>query len=234
MYLIWLKNSIVAIEGECDNLDSDTYEPQVPTQLHDLNGALNDFVEIFEIDKDYITVAAENSKLKNAEKPIELAPYLDKLSENEKREFLVKLLEGEPFLHVKLITRLKEFLDINNASLIEEPKRTIGEISQKVNDIRRERKNQAKIDREEKQLKKMIALEGQEMEIWAEVYRLIAEKNAKAYDEAIKRLKDLKDLSIYKNRFNDFCKKLEMIRTKYSRLSGLTSRIIDAKLTILK
>ncbi|MDP3433675.1 MAG: hypothetical protein Q8T04_12010 [Bacteroidota bacterium] len=234
LYLIWIKNSIAAIEGGWGNINSDTYEPQVPEQLNELNGALNDFVEIFEIDKDYITVAVKNSKLNNVVKPIELALYLDRLCENEKQEFLVRLLNDEPFISIKLKTRLKDFIDISDISTMEESKRTIGEIMQKVNKIKRERKNKEKIEREEKQVQKMLKLEGQEIEIWAEVYRLIAEKNAKGYDGAIKLLKELKDLSIYKNRFSDFCNKLEMVRTKYSRLSGLTSRIMAAKLIALK
>jgi hypothetical protein len=227
-----LKDCFSATEGDSGNFDYGDYEPQVTDRLNDLNGALADFVEIFQINKDCITAATENSKLQNPERPIDLALSLDKLSENEKQEFLVRLLNDEPYLNIKLKARLKEILDTNNTSIKETPRRTIGEIMQKAKEIKQERKNIAKIEREEKQLKKLITLEVQEIDIWAKVARLISEKNTKAYEEAIQLLKDLKELAIYKNRFNDFCEKIELIKKKYSRLSGLTSRINDTKLLV--
>jgi len=233
LYLIWLKDAISSFESDLGDSNSDDYEPQVPDGLNDLNDALQDFVDIFQINKDYITAAAENSKLQNPERPIDLALYLDELSKNEKQDYLKRLLNDEPFLNIKLKTRLKEFLDKNETSLKKAPRRTIGEIMQKAKEIKRERKNKAKIESEEKQLKKLITLEGQEFKIWAKVSQLISEKNTKAYDEVILLLKDLKELSIYKNRFNDFCEDIELIKKKYSRLSGLTSRINNAKLIVI-
>ena len=234
LYLIWLKDSISSYEGGWGNFVSGDYEPKVPDGLNDLNDALQDFVDIFQINKDCIIAAAENSNFQNPGRPIDLALYLDKLSENEKQDYLNRLLNDEPLLNTKLKTRLKEFLDTNETSIKEAPRRTIGEIIQKIEEIKQERENKAKIEREEKQLKKLKTLEGQEFEIWAKVSQLISEKNTKAYDEAILLLQDLKELSIYKNCFNDFCEKIELIKKKYSRLSGLTSRINDAKLIVIK
>ena len=234
LYLIWLKDSISSYEGGWGNFVSGDYEPKVPDGLNDLNDALQDFVDIFQINKDCIIAAAENSNFQNPGRPIDLALYLDKLSENEKQDYLNRLLNHEPLLNTKLKTRLKEFLDTNETSIKEAPRRTIGEIIQKIEEIKQERENKAKIERQEKQLKKLKTLEGQEFEIWAKVSQLISEKNTKAYDEAILLLKDLKELLIYKNRFDDFCEKIELIKKKYSRLSGLTSRINDAKLIVIK
>ena len=230
LYLIWLKDAISSFESDLGDSNSDDYEPQVPDGLNDLNDALQDFVDIFQINKDYITAAAENSKPQNPDRQIDLATYLDQLSENERREFLVRLLNDEPLLHIKLKSRLKEFLDTNETSMKDAPRRTIEEIMQKVEEIREQRINREQKEREEKQLKKLRTIEGQEFESWTKVQQLISEKTPKAYDQAILLLQDLKELSIYKNRFNDFCEKIELIKEKYSRLSGLTSRIKDAKL----
>ena len=230
LYLIWLKDAISSFESDLGDSNSDDYEPQVPDGLYDLNDALQDFVDIFQINKDCITAAADNSKPQNPDRQIDLAPYLDQLSENERREFLVRLLNDEPLLNIKLKSRLKEFLDTNETSMKDAPRRTIEEIMQKVEEIREQRINREQKEREEKQLKKLRTIEGQEFESWTKVQQLISEKTPKAYDEAILLLKDLKELSIYKNRFNDFCEKIQLIKMKYSRLSGLTSRINDAKL----
>jgi len=55
--------------------------------------------------------------------------------------------------------------------------------------------------------------------------------NIQTFDEAMDVLNDLKELSIHKSRFNDFCNKIEMIKQENSRLSGLQSRMKSAKLT---
>lgn len=235
LYLAWLKNSIAAAEGEWDTMDLEAQEPHIPGQLSDLNGALLDFIVIFEIDKDYITAATENCEFDNNEKQIELTPFLDQLSENEKDEFLVRLLNDEPLLNIKLKSRLKDFSTTNIISIKEKrSERTIDDIIKRGKEIKQERENKEKIELQEKQLNKLLTIEKQEIEIWARISKLITEKNTKAYDEVILRMLDLKELSIYKNRFNDFCEKIELIKNKYSRLSGLTSRLKDAKLIILK
>lgn len=234
LYLYWLKINTAAVKGGWGTVDSNDLEPQVPKQLNELNDALQNFAEVFEINKDYITVAAENSSPNTIEKRIELSPYANQLSENEKIDFLTRLLNKEPFLNIKLKTRLKEFITTNDSSTIEKPRRTIGEIIKKAKEIKRERKIKLKLEHEAKELQRMKMLEGQEIEIWAKVSQLIADKNSKAYDEAIILLKDLKDLSIYKNCFNDFSKKIEKISIDNSRLSGLTRRLTNAKLLVLK
>lgn len=66
---------------------------------------------------------------------------------------------------------------------------------------------------------------------WTRVYQLIADKNSKAYDEAVKLLIDFKELSIHQGAYPDYCSKIDLIKNKFSRLSGLISRISDAKLT---
>lgn len=233
LYLFWLKISVAAVKGEWGTIDSSDLEPQVPKQLNELNDALQNFVEIFEIKKDYIKVAAENSPLNTIENPIDLEIYIDQLSENEKVDFLNRILNEEPFLNLKLKTRLKEFVDVNDSLPIEKPRRTIFEIIQKAKEAKRERKYKENMEREEKHLQRMRILEGREVDIWIKVEQLIAEKNTKAYDEAVELLKELKDLSIFKNCFNDFCKEIEKIRIQNSRLSGLTNRISSAKLLVL-
>lgn len=211
LYLIWLKDSTTAVEGDYGPFSSNDLEPPVPKGLNELNGALQDFVDAFDIGKDYISAAAENSTPPPIDKPIELANYLDQLSENEQQDFLKRLLKDEPFLSLKLKTRLKEFTGSNDTSTTESPGRRVGEIIERAREIKRERKNKAKIERQQLHLQKMKALEGKEIQLWEAIYRLIAEKKPKSYDEAIELLKELKDLSIYKDRFDDFCKKVDLI-----------------------
>ena len=54
MHLGWLYN-------EWSNVDPKSREPKIPDNLNSLNGTLKDFANIFEIDKDTIAVASQNS-----------------------------------------------------------------------------------------------------------------------------------------------------------------------------
>lgn len=230
LYLIWLKNSIAAIENEWDNSDENQLEPPVPIELSELNGALHDFIEIFDIDKDYIVAAIENSPSLIDEKTTGTECYIEKLSESEKHEFLVRLLNNEALLSAKLRNRLKELSGPNHSIVQESNRRSVGELAKRVEGIRQERKIKKKKEKEEAYLQKMNDLKLHQNDYWTKVYQLIADKNSKAYDEAIKVLKDLKELSIHQGSYPDYCNKIDLIKNKYSRLSGLTSRISDAKL----
>lgn len=231
LYLIWLKNAIAAIEDGWDNSDENQLEPPVPMKLSELNGALKDFIEIFDIDNDYVVVATENSPDLIDEKVTEPECYIDRLSESEKHEFLVRLLNNEASLSTKLKYRLKELSGSNQAIGQENNRRSVRELANRVEELRQERKIKKKKEKEEAYLLKMNDLELHQNDYWTRVYQLIADKNAKAYNEAITLLKDLKGLSIHQGSYPDYCNKIDLIKNKYSRLSGLTSRISDAKLT---
>jgi hypothetical protein len=53
---------------------------------------------------------------------------------------------------------------------------------------------------------------------------------SKSNAKAVGILKDLRTLALHKQRLQEFLRRAEGIRTKYSRLTGLRSRIENAKL----
>ncbi|HYY28721.1 MAG TPA: hypothetical protein VE860_12280 [Chthoniobacterales bacterium] len=59
---------------------------------------------------------------------------------------------------------------------------------------------------------------------------LIAGKTVKAYDQAVTILKDLRALALHKQQWEEFVRRVDGIRGRYSRLSGLQWRIENAKL----
>jgi hypothetical protein len=79
-------------------------------------------------------------------------------------------------------------------------------------------------------LRRLEALERDEESLWRRVDELIAGKTVKTYDEAIGILKDLSDLAFHKERREGFMRRVQTILGKYPRLSGLQSRIKNAKL----
>ncbi len=230
LYLIWLKVGTEGAPNEWSDVSMESIEPKVPCNLKSLNPALLDLVEVFEIDKDAIDVASLKSTSGPSDNIEGDFKYLDRLPDKEKREFLVRLLKNEPLLNIKLKNRLKDFaIEIKKPD--DEKRRTIGQILDSIAEVKERKKIEADNKREEKRLAKLKEIEQQEAVLWDTVEILINEKRTKSYEEAIKLLKDLKELSIHKKLFNDFHKKIETLKQKYSRLSGLQWRINDGKLT---
>jgi hypothetical protein len=62
------------------------------------------------------------------------------------------------------------------------------------------------------------------------VMNLIGSKSVKAYDQAVEHLKDLSDLDKYRGEEAIFQARLNKIYQDYRKLSGLTSRLHQAKL----
>jgi hypothetical protein len=65
---------------------------------------------------------------------------------------------------------------------------------------------------------------------WRLVDELIAGETVKTYDKAVGILKDLRAVALHKQRMEEFLRRIEGIRGKYSRLTGLQWRIENAKL----
>ena len=95
------------------------------------------------------------------------------------------------------------------------------------------KKIEIKRKQEEEKLAKFRGIEEQQGVLWDKIDELIKEKKTKSYDEAVKILKNLKDLSLHKKSFNNFVKKVEQIKNNYKNLSGLKWRIKEAKLVEL-
>lgn len=99
LYLAWLKG--IALEYD---VDMEASEPPVPPGLNALTPPLQTFVELFDIDADLLSSAAQRSA------PLQLTTIskakarlaLQGLSEEEKDAFLLRLLDDEPRLSLAL------------------------------------------------------------------------------------------------------------------------------------
>ncbi len=230
LYLIWLKNAIDAAEGDYGNIDSSVLEPEVPPLLNKLNGPLQDLIEIFEINKNYLEAAVENLEAERKEKPIDLKAGIDKLPEEEKRDFLVRLIDNEELLSFKLRKRIEVLSGYKVTAMDGKNRRSIGEIAERIKKIKKQAKLQKQKIKEEQRLKRLMELESDEATHWRTVGFLVSQKKTKAYDEAIELLKRLKELAIHKNRHDDYCSKIEVIKNENSRLSGFIGRMVSANL----
>ncbi|MEM7727003.1 MAG: hypothetical protein AAF208_11630 [Cyanobacteria bacterium P01_A01_bin.45] len=225
LYLAWLKAATIY----CD--EEDLLEPPVPPNLNDLSGSLNAFIDFFAIDTDLISAAAMNSNLQEEEEE-SLGHMILNLNDQEKNDFLTRLLKGETNLNIELTYKLRELsgkqevgleANTNSRRKLSQLLEIAKEKAKKRIEKERELKHQAKIQRLEKLAKK-------KEEVWEQIFNDIARKQVKPYDKAVANLVELRDLAEHQGNLKEFQETVNQIAQDNSRLSGLISRLRKARL----
>ncbi|PKQ66698.1 hypothetical protein BZG01_10520 [Labilibaculum manganireducens] len=226
LYLLWLKVSTESVMSDYSEVDEYSIEPELPNGLKKLNGALEELLNVFGIDREVVDVASEISEPLKQEIGIDYADKISNLTEAEKNEWLLRLVDSEPLLAQKI----KKHFSPKTSESQKHSARTVKDIVETFLSVKEKRKEKERLVREEKRLEKLRKIEEKENSLWAEVYSLIREKKTKAYDEAVSLLKSLKELAVHKKRYEEFKAKIIYIKTENSRLNGLIGRINSANL----
>ena len=238
LYLAWLYCV------QMDEIDEEELEPPVPPNLGDLNASLKSFVDFMRIDTDLIAVAAENSASKDrqAEYQNELGPWISNLPEKEKDEILFRMVKDhDPHLGNELMQRFQQTASVEDSYTTGEKLRTVEDLMTKAEAYAAGRKRriaeQKAEQRARKKQRKAIArnkylndLAKREDKVWRKVNDLIETKRQTNYDEVVKLLVDLRDLSKKINNETTFKEKLRSIYEKHSRKPSLVRRLKNAGL----
>ncbi|MCU0661712.1 MAG: hypothetical protein MUC50_05225 [Myxococcota bacterium] len=236
LYLGWL------LRAQNDELDDGDTEPPVPPGLGQLSASLESLAEFLRIDGDLLLVAAEASP------PIgdagidrdEVRAWVGKLPAKEKDELITSLVVDAD--HAQITELLQRFIkeratDGGGPATTE---RTVGQLLQAAEAYATERKRieadkrakenarregEAVIARE----KHLDSLVGREGKLWTEVDGLVATKQPKNYDQAVKILVDLRDLADRGKR-GDFGLRIEALRQAQSKKPSFMERLQKAGL----
>jgi hypothetical protein len=194
---------------------------------------LQSFVEFFKVDNDLITVAATASNSTQAEFT-SLEALIPSLPEAERNEFLVKVLKNEPLIGVQLAKRLKEFSN-SQLTLVQGNSngRLLFQLIASAKDCSKLRQQKELKAAKEARIRELLALVPKEAKLWEEVFRLIAFKQSKSYDDAIAHLRNLRDLAEYQGKLEQFKLRVQEMQTDYSNRPGLLSRLQKAGLLSL-
>lgn len=110
LYLFWSKIRTEILEYNEDEEEFDesqlSKKPPVPHNLKKRSSALNSFADFFHIYDDVIKQAAKESK--NVSNKIDYENLILKLSDDEKNEWLKRLIKNEPRLDLLLRKRLEK------------------------------------------------------------------------------------------------------------------------------
>ena len=225
LYLAWLR--LVTASGYYgSDLEDDPLEPPVPPALGKLSPALKAFVELVELAPDLVAAAAKISPKQKTKETSSLEDWLPELSEAERQEFLLKLVRREPNVDLQLINRLKQLAGVGQGHLQAEPgQRRYSELVAIADDLEAKRQQKEAVVAQKKRIKALEALAPKEAQTWDRVMDLIQLKQAYAYDEATKLLRDLRDLAKLQERLPEFSRRLERLKEDFSNRPALMRRL---------
>jgi hypothetical protein len=239
LYLGWL---LCIQSGE---LDDEDIEPPVPAGLGQLSATIESLVEFLRIDPHLLHMAARTSQPMEDSRPKQedIREWVRKLSGNEKDDILAKLIAGEDLAPATdLLQRFIKERDAGGPRTAEQTKRrTVGELLSTTEEyVEQQRRLAAKKAAEEKarhereaaisRAKHLDKIAGQEPKLWNEVENLIATKQPKSYDHAVKLLVDLRDLAIRGGNRDEFGVRLDALRVAQARKPSFIERLRKAGL----
>jgi hypothetical protein len=236
LYLGWL------LRAQSGELDDENVEPPVPSGLGKLSASLESLAEFLRIDGDLLHVAAEASPSRedSALNRDEIRAWVGKLASKEKDALIASLIVDSD--HALVTELLQRFLKERAAGGADPATtgRTVGQLlraaeeyTEKRKRIEAEKRAKEKASRgreaaiaREKHLDSII---GREPKLWAEVDTLIATKQPKSYDQALKLLVDLQDLDA-RGKGGDFRQRMEALRHAHARKPSFIERLRKAGL----
>lgn len=235
LYLGWL---LLVQSGE---LDDDDTEPPVPPGLGKLSASLESLAEFLRIDGDLLHVAAEASPPMGdtGRDRNEVHAWVGKLPAKEKDNLITNLVVDADHAQIaELLQRfVKERAGDNTAATTG---RTFGQLLRAAETYTTERKRieaeKRAVEKARRERKAAIArgkhldsLAGREGKLWTEVDSLVATKQPKNYDQAVKILVDLRDLAA-RGKSGDFGLRIEALRQTHAKKPSFIDRLRKAGL----
>ncbi|MEA3411961.1 MAG: hypothetical protein U9R74_10530 [Pseudomonadota bacterium] len=236
LYLGWL------LRAQAGELDDEDLEPPVPPGLGQLSASLESLAEFLRIDGDLLQVAAEDSPpLAGVEiDRDEVRAWIGKLATKEKDELITNLVVDAD--HARVAELLQRFLkqraagDGGSATT----GRTVGRLLQAAEAYATERtrieagkraREKARREREAAIAREqhLDSLVGRETKLWARIDGLVATKQPRSYDQAVKILVDLRDLDT-RGKGGDFRLRIEALRQAQARKPSFIERLRKAGL----
>jgi hypothetical protein len=235
LYLGWL----LGVQNE--EVEGDEPEPPVPPGLGKLTAGLRALADFLRIDEDLLAAAAERSP--RADEPPTgdaLARWITALPEAEKDRLLIGIAAGED--PQPRATLLRRFREASGETRTPGPEsRTVAELldaaerqaaDRRRREAERKARKAARRAREEAEAldRRLNDLAGREEQAWREVERLVAEKQAGAYDRAVQVLRDLQALGARQGRGAEVLQRIQALSEAHARKWSFVDRLRHAGL----
>ena len=223
LYLAWL-------QAASHTSKKDLQEPPVPPNLQKLNSPLQAFTQWLQIDPDLITIAAQVSPTqKEHQEPFK--DWIKALSEQEKTELLLEIVTSDLTIASQLQARLRQrFSQTPEPLAISEQRRSYAHLKALAEKEHLARKAREKDAAKRERRQYLESLKPEQEKMWKTIDSLISRKKSQSYDEAVQHLINLRDLAKLEGNAVEFQRRIQQIKTTYSKYPGLLRRIDAANL----
>lgn len=230
LYLLWLS----AVEADAVAPD----KPEPMPGIGPMTGALEAFVEFFDIDRDLVAAAAERAAEPLAGKPASskpIKPVIAAMTDPEKTSFLTRLFDGDAHVGSELRALVCHRM-MPGTDALPFAKRTVGDLRARAEVIRQSREHvlaekaaaerkQREEEAERSRRARLDVIVQRGESVWREIETEIERRNAAGYDKATSLLLDLRAISKEKGASNDFIQRLQEIRDRHARKERLIERL---------
>jgi hypothetical protein len=234
-YLLWL----AAVQDEF--VPGDEIEP-LPG-IGPLTGALEAFAEFFGIDSDLVEAAAELGADSASLSKDHLHDAIAVISESEKTELLLRVLDGDTRVTAELRRR------VGQKNPLPATRRSVGMLRMRAKEIagareraeaerlEAERRRQAAEAEKARRVRLQILRQRGAGSVWREIEQEIERRNPAGYDNAMRLLFDVRAWALEEETRDDFDRRLGSIRARHEKKAKFIERLsklghdIDGSLT---
>ncbi|MEZ4405899.1 MAG: hypothetical protein R3A52_05440 [Polyangiales bacterium] len=250
LYVLWLASLAVEVgEAEDDDLDEEErgeedrrFEPPVPPGLRRRLAEDSVFLDFFMVDRDLYESAIEVSAdiVDPRTRPDDVRAWIAARPTEEKDAWLARVAAGEgAAVEAEIARSFAATFALDGE--VSPRRRTVGELVARAAELARERQvaevaeaqraaEEARRAAEEARARRLDALAPKVDETWRRLARLVGEAKAKAYDEMVETLLDLRALAERDGELAEFQSRLDAVVSSLSKTSALLRRIKAAKL----
>jgi hypothetical protein len=237
LYLAWLAGcSGYDLDGEVFEGD---LEPPVPPGLGRLTAAQSALAEFLRVDKDLLSIAAENSPPLDhvGNDPNALAEWVKLLPEAEKNRYLMRIMQGEAARVGSELQR--RYRDVSMPAIPVPIRRTVAAMFESTAQLREEvarRRATESAEAEARRVRKQAELQAKRLDAlasdgdiaWTRVDTLIAARKPAEYDIATVLLTDLQALAEREGKIERFKTRIFALRYTHARKVSLIERLDKA------
>ena len=226
LFLLWLHILSLKYASEEVDLDEEISEDFIPNGLQDLEERLEDVIDLFAINRNWVSSLSSYSGKMNSS-VTNYAKLVKQLPKEVKDDYLLKLLEGSPNLGLKLKKEL-----LSSKGSVKKKKDKSSDRSIKLSEIVRlvEDSKAKQLEEEEEAIKKEQLLKIQQTALKEEVlkeelYSRIDKSTSSSYDRALEILLDMQALYIHRGEADEFKEWLSILREEAKRKKKFIDRL---------
>lgn len=224
-------------EDEEDDRSTGRREPPVPAGLGALTAAQSALAEFLCVDSDLMAVAAAASPKapSNANSAQKAAEWVARLSEQEVRSLVGRVLNGEG-MRVQAELQSQYYRADGEAAANSEAKahrngRTVAELLTMAAQAESERERKQTEERDRKRHAYLTGLATRFAELWSKVNTLAEEQKPASYDQACTLLVDMRDAYAHTERRPEFDTEFARFLGQFSRRTALVRKLKEVGFT---